>query len=291
MRIAVLGLMLLATHAARAAEPVRFHYTNDLVLAAKDAAAANREWFATCAEGGEFAFLAPSYGPDPGMDRGQREAAAKKFDRKAFERIAQASYDRVVAELPQKPLELCLDFTRADDAFARDRMGGVMALTAGSGKLIVKIHPDADWASRLPYVLAHELQHSYWAQHHLDPKQRFTFGDYLVFEGRADNFAMHVFANHPAPWIDALDPAQYEESLRRFEPLFGDSSPAVLMGNMFGNPKAGIPLWAGYTVGYRLVARKVAAEHLTDWRAISALPASEFLPKPAGDPAQGASSP
>jgi hypothetical protein len=277
--------LLLASTSTPATPPVHFHYTNDQMLAAKDGEQARKDWFEACAAGGEFAFLASNYAPDTGMTHEQREAAAKKFDRAAFESIVQASYDRVVAELPQKPLGLCIDFTREDDAFARDQMHGVMALTAGSGKLIVKIHPDADWKSLLPYVLAHELQHSYWAQHHFDPGKHFTLGDYLVFEGRADNFAMHAFGKHPAPWVDALDPVQYEATLRRFEPQFGESSPQVLMGAMFGNPKDGIPLWAGYTVGYRLVAKKIADDKLADWKLISAMPAGEFLPAAAAEPA------
>ena len=50
------------------------------------------------------------------------------------------------------------------------------------------------------------------------------------------------------------------------------------MGSMFGNPNAGIPLWAGYTVGYRLVAQTIEREKLGDWKAITALPVSAFLP-------------
>ena len=290
--VSLLALLLLAG-TAHAAAPIRFHYVNDQVLAAKDAASAGKAWFEACAAGGEFAFLAPNYAPDPAQARvrEEREADAKKFDRASFERIAQQSYDRVVAELPQVPLTLCLDFTRRDDAFARERMGGVMALTAGSGKLIVKIHPDADWASLLPYVLGHELQHSYWAQHHYSAGKAFTLGDYLVFEGRADNFAMHAFGKHPAPWVDALGPAQYDAALQRFQPRLGDSSPQVLRGSMFGNPQAGIPPWAGYTVGYRLVAKRIADAKLVDWRAISALPASDFLPAPPASPPAAARSP
>jgi hypothetical protein len=278
MKALPLLALLLLPAAARAGEPIRFHHTNDLVLATQDAAKAQEQWFADCAAGGQFAFLAANYAPDPAIPREQREADAKKFDRAAFERIAQQSYDRVVAELPQGPLTLCVDFVRDEDVFVRDRMGGVVALTAGSGKLIVKLHPDADWQSLLPYVLGHELQHSYWAQHHFDPARHFTLGDYLVFEGRADNYAMHAFGKHPAPWIDALDAAQYAAVLQRFQPQFGDSSPQVLRGSMFGNPADGIPTWAGYTVGYRLVAKKIAGAGLTDWRAISAIPAGEFLP-------------
>ena len=273
-------LLALSPIVAVAAEPVDFHYTNAQVLAAPADAgdATGRAWFARCAEGGEFAMLAPGYGPDPRMTREEREAAEQAFDRKKFETIAQQAFDRVTQELPHEKLTICVDFTRPDDAFARDQMRGVMALTAGSGRIIVKLHPGSDWATLLPYVLAHELHHSYWAKHHFDPNTPFTLGEYLVFEGRADNFAKHAFGQHPAPWIDALTDEQYRSALKSFAPLYGDSSPQVLMGSMFGNPAAGIPQWAGYTVGYRLVAEKIARDKLANWPAVTALPASAFLP-------------
>jgi len=42
------------------------------------------------------------------------------------------------------------------------------------------------------------------------------------------------------------------------------------------------PLWAGYTVGYRLVAKRLAEGGESDWRVISAMPASAFLPAAKG---------
>ena len=259
---------------------IDFHYTNRQVLdaPAEAAEATNKAWFARCAEGGQFAMLAPGYGPDPRMTRAEREEAEKNFDRDKFETIAQQAFDKVAGELPQERLTLCVDFTRPGDVFARDQMRGVMALTSGSGRIIVKLHPGSDWATLLPYVLAHELHHSYWAKTQFDPNAPFTLGDYLVFEGRADNFAKHAFGQHPAPWIDALTDDQYQAALKAFAPLYGDSSPQVLMGSMFGNPNAGIPLWAGYTVGYRLVAQTIEREKLGDWKAITALPVGAFLP-------------
>ena len=266
---------------AFAQQSIDFHYTNRQVLhAPADAAeATNKAWFARCAEGGQFAMLAPGYAPDPRMTQAEREEAEKNFDRSKFETIAQQAFDKVAGELPQERLTLCVDFTRPDDSFARDQMRGVTALTAGSGRIIVKLHPGSDWATLLPYVLAHELHHSYWAKHHFDPKAAFTLGDYLVFEGRADNFAKHAFGQHPAPWIDALTDDQYQSALKAFAPMYADSSPQVLMGSMFGNPAAGIPQWAGYTVGYRLVAEKIGRDKLSDWPAITALPAADFLPQ------------
>ena len=276
-----IALALLCPVLAHGADTVQVHYTNRQVLATPDADAGKlgAAWFERCAAGGQFAELAASMAPDPRLTRAQRQAAEDAFDPAAFEKIAQAAYDRVVVDLPQGALTLCVDFAHPDDTFARDQMQGVMAMTAGSGRILIKLHPDADWARLLPYVLAHELHHSYWASRHFDAKAPFTLADYLVFEGRADNYAVRTFGQHPAPWINALTDAQYASSLATFEPLWDDTSPAVLMGSMFGNPQAGIPLWAGYTVGYRLVAKRLAAGGESDWRAITALPAREFLPQ------------
>ena len=276
----LLALALLCPAFAHGAEKIEFHFTNDQVLETPAAQAGKiaAAWHVRCAAGGEFADLAAGFGPDPRLTRAQREAAKASFDVARFEGIAQATLARVLADLPQGALTLCVDFTHPADDFARDKMGGVMAMTAGSGKIIVKLHPDADWATLLPYVLAHELHHSYWARHHFDAKAAFTLADYVVFEGRADNYAVQTFGEHPAPWIDALTPAQYDQALAGFGPFWTATAPDVLMGSMFGNPQAGIPMWAGYTVGYRLVATRLAAGGETDWAAITAMPAVEFLP-------------
>ncbi len=265
---------------AVAASPIDFEYTNPGLLAnsGESADAQSKAWFSRCVAGGQFADFAEGFAPDHRISREQRQAAEAGFDRRKFEAIAQQTYDGVIRELPQRQLTLCVDFAHPDDHFARDQMRGVLALTAGAGKVIVKLHPDADWATLLPYVLAHELHHSYWAAEHFDPAVPFTLADYLVFEGKADNFAKTLFGNHPAPWIDALDSQQYASSVAAFAPRLGEDSPELLAASMFGSPQAGIPTWAGYTVGYRWVAAKLQQTGTSDWKAITALPASAFIP-------------
>ena len=50
------------------------------------------------------------------------------------------------------------------------------------------------------------------------------------------------------------------------------------MGSMFGNPNAGVPMWAGYSVGYRLVSLRMGKAPKLDYVAMTAAPASEFMP-------------
>lgn len=100
----------------------------------------------------------------------------------------------------------------------------------------------------------------------------------ILRQGRADYYAAHVFGQHPAPWINALDDVQYAAVIKAFHAQLADTSPQVLMGAMFGNPQAGIPLWAGYTVGYRWVAGRLDGQSRHNWAAITAMPAKDFVP-------------
>ena len=289
--------MLLATTLALSGlahasdEPVEFYFANDLVLqqvaAGKDPAeaqlAATAEFTRHCLAGAQLAMLAEGYKPDPAMPLEERKAQAAKFDSTRFEQIARAGWARAQAALPQQPVHVCVDVARSDDGFTRDRMGGLMAVTAGSGRIAIKVHPDADWAKLLPYLMAHELHHSYWIQQHFDPARPFTLADYLVLEGRADYFASQLQA-HPAPWIHALDDAGHATAWKNFSPLLDATDQPTLMGAMFGNPNAGIPMWAGYSIGYRLVSERMAKEPTLDFAAMTAAPASEFMPDAVSKP-------
>jgi len=219
--------MLLATSLALSGlahaseERVEFYFANDLILqqvaAGKSPAeahlAATAGFTAHCLAGAQLAMLAESYKPDQSMPIEERKAQASKFDGRQFERVARDGWTKAQAALPQQPVRICVDVARSDDSFTRDRMGGLMAVTAGSGRIAIKVHPDADWAKLLPYLMAHELHHSYWIQQHFDPAKPFTLADYLVLEGRADYFASQLQTHH-APWVHALDDAGHAAGAR-----------------------------------------------------------------------------
>jgi uncharacterized protein YjaZ len=158
-------------------------------------------------------------------------------------------------------------------------MRGVAGVTAGRGRIILRIHPDANWRAALPNALAHEMHHSYWAQHHFDPKQPFTLADYMVLEGRADYFAGALFT-HPAPWTAALDAPTYDMAWRALSKQMNATDWGTLQAAMFGSPQAGIPAWAGYSIGYRLVSERMARAPTLDLKAMTAAPTSEFIPPP-----------
>ena len=257
---------------------IDFYFTNDAFVE-RGATAAAAQWTEQCVAGGEFADVAARYAPDPRMGTDARKVQAAKFDRREFERLATDAWRRANAALPQGPLRVCVDLAADTDAFTRDVMGGIAGVTAGHGRIILRIHPDTDWQAALPYALAHEMHHSYWAQHHFDPRKPFTLADYMVLEGRADYFASTLFA-HPAPWTAALDATAYDTAWRALSKQLNATDRGALQAAMFGSPQAGIPAWAGYSIGYRLVSERMARTPKLDLKAMTAAPASEFVPAP-----------
>lgn len=258
---------------------VDFYFSHEALLEHPDLAAVASEWEARCVAGGEFADFATSFAPDARVSADEREAQAANFDRSAFVQIATDAWRHANAALPQGPVLLCVDLAPATDAFTRDVMGGVAGVTAGRGRIILRVHPDADWQAALPYALAHEMHHSYWLTDHFDPAAAFTLGDYMVLEGRADYFAGTLF-EYPAPWTMALDAAAYETAWRMVSRNLSATDWATLEASMFGSPQAGLPMWAGYTIGYRLVRDRMAREPTLDLKAMTAAPTSEFMPVP-----------
>ncbi|MFD0738058.1 DUF2268 domain-containing putative Zn-dependent protease [Lysobacter koreensis] len=285
-RMSLIAALAFSAPASADNATVSFYFTHDAILqqangealTADAHKAATAQWFAQCLAGGEFAQFAGDFAPDPKMPIGERQAQVAKFDNTAFEQIARAAWAKANTALPQASLRICVDLARQDDAFTRDRMDGIVAVTAGAGRIVLKIHPDADWATSLPYTLAHEMHHSAWAQTQFDAAKPFTLADYLVFEGRADYFAGALF-EHRAPWTTALDDAAHAAAWRDFSSKLDSADPATLTAAMFGSPQAGIPMWAGYSVGYKLVSQRMARAPKLDFAAMTAAPATEFMPK------------
>ncbi len=271
-------LFACAPRATVTAEPrVDFYFTHDALLERGDVAVVTAQWEAKCVTGGEFADLAASYAPDPRVSADERGAQAAKFDRSAFVRIATDAWRRANSALPQGTLLICVDLAPAADTFTREAMGGVAAVTAGRGRIILRVHPDADWQAALPYSLAHEMHHSYWVQHHYAPENVFTLADYLVFEGRADYFAGTLF-EHPAPWTMALDASSHATVWQTVSQNLNATDWETLQAVMFGGPQTQFPTWAGYSMGYRLVFERMAREPALDLKTMTAAPASAFMP-------------
>lgn len=280
---------VLRTEKAAGLEPIQFHYydagltsTPAHPIDAKAFETLGEHWVAQCSQGGQFAALAATFAPSPALSATERESLPKRFDRTRFEKLATAAWRKANAVLPQAALNLCVELVDAHSTFIDKAMRGVGGLTAGSGKIMLKGSVDADWARMLPYALAHELHHSFWASHYFDPGKPFTLADYLIFEGRADYFAHSLYPDTLAPWDLALTDRQFATLWPRLRGDMGSTDFAKMRAVMFGDPRHHIPQWAGYSIGYRLVNQRMQHKPTMDISAMTASPASAFLPAKPG---------
>ncbi len=107
---------------------------------------------------------------------------------------------------------------------------------------------DDEIARQLPSIAAHEF-------HHVARIRGVGYGSTLleamVSEGLADHFASDVYAEPLPPWAIALSDPEIAAWIARARPDF-DSSSYSHSAWFFGSTPA-IPMWTGYTLGYRLV--------------------------------------
>ncbi|MCC6628518.1 MAG: hypothetical protein IT340_14100 [Chloroflexi bacterium] len=130
------------------------------------------------------------------------------------------------------------------------------------GMVVVMAWPTATNLPKLPAAAVHELNHN--IRFSIEPfiPQLITVGQYIVAEGLAEAFAAEQCGvEHLGPWSDALTADQVAAVLPRFRDaidvagfdqvrgyIFGDWAAAT-----FGYRPQGLPDFAGYTIGYRLV--------------------------------------
>lgn len=129
------------------------------------------------------------------------------------------------------------------------------------GQIMVVVWPNDYNLPRLAAITAHEFHHNVRLSY--EPwSAETTVAQYLVLEGLAEAFAAEMYGeDHLGPWVHALNEDQHSELLPRYREalqvtgfneirgyMFGD-----LEGDLYGFTKMGIPPYAGYSIGYRIV--------------------------------------
>ncbi|MBD3291101.1 hypothetical protein GF337_19995, partial [candidate division KSB1 bacterium] len=85
---------------------------------------------------------------------------------------------------------------------------GIIAHTFGAGKIFITIDPfSPNWENQLRKVVAHEYHHSVWISRKFETVN-FSLLEYLILEGRADNFAEMVYPAIESPWTNLFDSAK-----------------------------------------------------------------------------------
>lgn len=121
----------------------------------------------------------------------------------------------------------------------------------GSGKIIIAINQTSqNWKEFLSYAVAHEYHHSTWISRNWVSSD-FSLIEYLVFEGRADAFAISLNDSMESPatkFLTLNEEAFVWDMIKSELNLKGKER---LIKVMFGQDE--IPYGSGYTIGTGIV--------------------------------------
>ena len=179
--------------------------------------------------------------------------------------VASAAASRALAHLPHHGrvrIEVGVD-----EPWLIPQLGaGGYTDDAGTVRVTIASSDSAATVRRvLPPTIAHELDHS--SRIRTGPGYGSTLGDTMVAEGLADRFAAQLYPGMSFPWDHALTAAQARTWWARAKrELYASSFDHGFW--MFGN---GTPRWTGYTLGWLIVGRYLAAHHVRASAAVDRL--------------------
>ena len=181
-----------------------------------------------------------------GANAWQRAAQALETGRAAFASHAdRIPLDRVIFGL------FIADMSATPQARGYTGFGGIPGWI-----MTVYGAPDEDNLRRVEAATVHELHHNILGASNPQAMNmmQVTVGDYMILEGLAESFAAELYgADSIGPWVTEFDDADLEHALPRFREGLGLTGFDEVRRYIFGDPGAGLPIYAGYALGYRVV--------------------------------------
>lgn len=200
-----------------------------------------------------------------------------------------AAWGRLRGESPgvrsAETVHVVLTLGDPDDRHLTVRSAGYFGLGGFPGVIMLVMWPTATSLAKIGYAAAHELHHNVrYANVVWDPAT-VTVGEHVVSEGLAEAFVRELAGEEAlGPWSTGLSgvelDAAYAEitgavdvaGMRNLTPyVFGDASARDM-----GHEPVGLPDFAGYAVGLRIVDAHLAASGLTAAASV-ALPVRDIL--------------
>ncbi len=143
----------------------------------------------------------------------------------------------------------------AQDQFGRQKLGGISGWTNWAGTTIHLVIYPAVQDAPLQSTIVHEYHH-YLRIHALNNgHNQVPLLEHLIREGLAEHFVAEVLGESArGPYAQALNAS---EALMLWQQVFRDrvflTDDDTINPYVFGKGTSGLPLWAGYSMGYHLV--------------------------------------
>jgi uncharacterized protein YjaZ len=119
--------------------------------------------------------------------------------------------------------------------------------------------PDEYNLQRIEAATAHELHHNILGVIQPRNMMTITVGEYMIVEGLAESFSAELYGvDKIGPWVTEFDDSQLAQTKETFRQGLNVGGFNEVRRYIFGDPGAGLPLYAGYAIGYRVVQAYLA---------------------------------
>ncbi|MEU7583455.1 DUF2268 domain-containing putative Zn-dependent protease [Streptomyces sp. NPDC041068] len=200
-----------------------------------------------------------------------------------------AAWQRMSAAVPgirhAETVDVVLVLGDPDDDHLMVRSAGYFGLGGIPGALQLVMWPTETSLEKIGHVAAHELHHNVRYANVAWNPAAVTVGEHVVAEGLAEAFVRELAGEDAmGPWSTALVGAEldraYEKITRGIDVAGMENLTAYVLGDgtaeRMGQRPVGLPDFAGYAAGLRIVDAHTAASGLTAAQS-TALPAREIL--------------
>ncbi|GAB7029105.1 DUF2268 domain-containing putative Zn-dependent protease [Streptomyces sp. NPDC021749] len=219
-------------------------------------------------------------------------AVQQMRDARVWERIEEslaAAWERISQAVPgikhAETVHVVLVLGDPDDDHLTVRSSGYFGTGGIPGAIHLVMWPTATSLEKIGHAAAHELHHNVrYANVVWDP-MAVTVGEHVVAEGLAEAFVRELAGEEAmGPWATALSGAGLDSAYEKITADIDVAGMQNLTGYVLGDatarrlgqPTVGLPDFAGYGVGLRIVDAHLAASGLTAAQSV-ALPAREVL--------------
>lgn len=207
-----------------------------------------------------FGYFTPDLGAEQGLEAVERLERAGSWP--ACVEAVQRAWN--LLEPPAHGIQLdrvLFTLVLANPAAMNEEAGSYSGFGGVPGIVLVIAWPTGFNVPRLPAAAAHELHHN--VRFSYEPfSMHVTLGQYMVAEGLAEAFAAQVCGEENlGPIVNALSDEQMAAMKPRFQEAVHLTGFDQVRGYIFGDwaaekwgyPPQGVPSFAGYTMGYKVV--------------------------------------
>lgn len=193
---------------------------------------------------------------NPFTDISRLENAVEILAATDIEELLQSAYEKICQLLPPPEPDkvVCI----YPDINLDESVNGVVGTCIGDS-ILIRVNPAVpDWQSYIPWVLAHEYNHTIWGYnyYYIKGNRGCDLLTSIICEGEADSFAKAICPIVNPSWIQALTAVQEQEQWSALkEYLYCEDSMELHHRFFFGEEAPTTPAFTGYTIGFNIVQK------------------------------------